>query len=71
MRLDVMVSLDIRYVCVQCGREMVIKGQKERNPAPLLECPGCGFKVQILQAPGMPGVQQPGSRFPALKPKRV
>jgi len=71
MRLDLSVSLELRYVCVQCGREMEIQGVKERNPAPLLKCPGCGFKVQIQQGPGLPGVQAPGPRFPPLKPKRV
>jgi len=70
MRLDLAVTLEMRFVCVQCGREMLIEGSRERNPAPLLKCPGCGFKVQIQQGPG---VQIPGGqdkRFPELKPKR-
>jgi len=71
MRLDVSVILDLRFVCVQCGRELLIEGQKERNPAPLLKCPGCGVRIQVQQGPG---VQVPGGqdkRFPPLKPRRV
>jgi len=64
------VSLEMRFMCVQCGREMEIQGSRERNPAPLLKCPGCGVRIQVQQGSG---VQVPGGqdkRFPELKPKR-
>jgi len=71
MRLDVHVGLEMRFVCVQCARDMVIKGQKDRNPEPVLECPACGFKVKVIQAPASPGIPGPGRRFPAVKPRRI
>ena len=71
MRLDLKAVIDLRFICVQCGRELEIQGVKERNPAPLLKCPDCGVRIQVQQGPGM---QLPGSmksRYPPLKPKRV
>jgi len=64
------VSLEMRFLCVQCGREMVIEGQRERNPAPLLTCPGCGFKVQIQQGARVQIPAGKDKRFPKLEPKR-
>jgi len=70
MRLDLTVALDLRFVCVQCGRELLIEGVKERNPAPLLKCPECGVRIQVQQGPSLPMIGKPGSRYPPLKPKR-
>jgi len=70
MRLDLNVMLELRFICVQCGRDMEIQGVKERNPAPLLKCPDCGFRVQVQQGPGLPAIPGTGSRFPRVKPKR-
>jgi len=71
MRLDLTVALELRFVCVQCGKELVIEGQRERNPAPLLKCPDCGVRIQVQQGPGLPRIPGTGTRFPPLKPKRV
>jgi len=70
MRLNVQVSLEMRFVCVQCAKDMVIRGQKERNPEPTLECPECGFKVQVFQSLQLPGIPGTESRFPKVRPKR-
>jgi len=70
MRLDLSVALDLRFVCVQCGRELEIQGVKERNPAPLLKCPGCGVRIQVQQGPRLPRLPESGKRYPPLKPKR-
>jgi len=71
MRLDLTVALELRFVCVQCGRELEIQGVRERNPAPLLKCPDCGVRIQVQQGPGLPRPPAPRGRFPELKPKRV
>jgi len=70
MRLDLTVGLELRLICVQCGRELEIQGVKERNPAPLLKCPECGFRIQVQQGPGLPRISESDKRFPPLKPKR-
>lgn len=71
MRLEVHVGLDMRFLCVQCQREMSIQGGGQHVPEPVLVCPGCGFKVQVRQTQGLPGVPAGRGRFPALKPRRV
>lgn len=71
MRLDLSVSLDLRFVCVQCGREMEIEGAKERNPSPLLKCPACGFRIQVQQGSRVQIPPGRDKRFPELKPRRV
>jgi len=69
MRLDLTVVLDLRFVCVQCGRELEIQGVKERNPSPLLKCPDCGVRIQVQQGPGLPRISPGPGRFPKVKPK--
>jgi len=71
MRLDLTVALDLRFVCVQCGRELEIQGVKERNPSPLLKCPDCGVRIKVQQGPRVRIPPGTGTRFPPLKPKRV
>jgi len=70
MRLDVTVAVELRFVCVQCGRDMEIQGVTTRNPAPLLKCPECGFRIQVQQGPGLPRISEADKRFPPVKPKR-
>jgi len=70
MRLDLTVGLELRFICVQCGRELEIQGVKERNPAPILKCPECGFRIQVQQGPRLPQLPESGKRFPVVKPKR-
>jgi len=71
MRLDLTVALELRFVCVQCGRDMEIQGVTTRNPSPLLKCPECGFRIQVQQGPSLPMIGKPGSGYPPLRPKRV
>jgi len=71
MRLDLTVAVDIRFVCVQCGKELEIQGVKERNPAPLLKCPDCGVRIQVQQGTRVQIPAGVGTRFPPVKPKRV
>jgi len=68
--LSLNLALELTFTCVQCGQEMLIEGQKQMNPKPVLKCPGCGFRIQVQQGPGVqiPGAQD--KRFPGLKPKR-
>jgi len=68
--MNLMFSVDLRIICVQCGKELVIEGQKVMNPTPTLKCPDCGVRIQVQQGPSLSMIDKPGSRYPPLKPKR-
>jgi len=70
MQLNIAVGIEIQFICVQCGKEMLIEGQKSMNPSPTLKCPDCGAKVQVRQGVRVPGPPPSRGRFPPLKPKR-
>jgi len=71
MQMNLMFSVDIRIICVQCGKELVIEGQKVMNPTPTLKCPDCGVRIQVQQGPRVQIPPGQDKRFPPLKLRRA
>jgi len=67
--LTLQLGIEMTILCVQCKKPMAIEGSPGQSLAPVLKCPDCGFRIQIVHGLGrqqLPGMRQlPGE----LRPK--
>jgi len=64
------VTLQLSFVCVQCGSEMVLEGQQIANPNPVVKCPTCGVRIKIGPKLQLPLGSPSQKKIPQVKPRR-
>jgi len=71
VHLNLTISLPLRVVCTQCRQDLNLEGQGPQPGVCVVKCPGCGVRIQLIQAPepaARPLTRRPGSWTPP-KPK--